>query len=114
MASENSARPNINPSRPKRLIEKIRTKQNSMKNVRRIFFSERNNKIVPVRTELIAAFKAILVGPTIEPERKILRNSISSIPKFTEKIISHIVSKLMIMIVIEKIRDIILANGRED
>ena len=95
-------------------IEKMRTKQKTMKKVRRIFFSERNNKIVPVRTELIAAFKAILDGPKIVPEGKKLRKRISSIPKLTEKTISNIVSKAMIMIVIEITLANILVAGLEN
>ena len=95
-------------------IEKMRTKQETMKKVRRIFFSDRNNKTKAVRTELIAAYKAILVVPKIVPEGKKLRKKISSIPKLTEKTISNIVSKAMRMIIIEKTRDKILVAGLEN
>ena len=61
-------------------IEKMRTKQKIMNKVRRIFFSDRDNKMKDVRTELIAAFKAILVAPKIVLEGKKLRKKISSIP----------------------------------
>ena len=95
-------------------IEKMRTKQKTMKKVRRIFFSDRNNKITAVKTELIAAFKAILVAPKIVPEGKKLRKKISSIPKLTEKTISNIVSKAMIMVVIERTLANILVAGLEN
>jgi len=95
-------------------IEKMRTKQKTMKKVRRIFFSDRKNKMKAVRTALIAEVNAILVLPKIVPEGKKLRKKISSIPKLTEKTISNIVSKARIMIVIEITLTNILAEGLEN
>jgi delta-aminolevulinic acid dehydratase/porphobilinogen synthase len=95
-------------------IERMRTKQKIMKKVRRIFFSDRNNKMKAVRTELIAEVNAILVLPKIVSEGKKLRKKISSIPKLTEKTISNIVSKAMTMIVIEITLANILVAGLEN
>lgn len=95
-------------------IERMRTKQKTMKKVRRIFFSDRNNKMKAVRKALIAEVNAILVLPKIVPEGKKLRKKISSIPKLTEKTISNIVSKAIIMIVIEITLTNILAEGLEN
>jgi len=104
----------MNPTRPKKLIEKIKTRQNSMNQVKRIFFSESNNKRVLTRTELIAAFKAILVEPMIMPERNVFWKRISSIPKLTDKAISNMVRIPMRATITEKSRDNILANTREN
>ena len=95
-------------------IDRMRTKQKTMKKVRRIFFSDRNNKTEAVRTALIADVNAILVLPKIVPEGKKLRKKISSIPKLTEKTISNIVSKARIMIVIEITLTNILVTGLEN
>ena len=114
VVSENSANPSMNPTRPKKLIEKIKTRQNSMNQVKRIFFSESNNKRVLTRTELIAAFKAILVEPMIMPERNVFWKRISSIPKLTDKAISNMVRIPMRATITEKSRDNILANTREN
>ena len=95
-------------------IERMRTKQKTMKKVRRIFFSDRNNKMKAVRTALIAEVNAILVLPKIVPEGKKLRKKISSIPKLTEKTISNIVSKARIMIVIEITLTNILVESLEN
>ena len=95
-------------------IERMRTKQKTMKKVRRIFFSDRNNKMKAVRKALIAEVNAILVLPKIVPEGKKLRKKNSSILRLTEKTISNIVSKAIIMIVIEITLTNILAEGLEN
>jgi hypothetical protein len=85
-----------------------------MKKLRRIFLSERNNRLIAINTWQIAAFRAIRVGPTIELERKILRKRISSIPKLTEKAISNMVRIPIRTTIIENSLDNNLVNAREN
>jgi hypothetical protein len=111
VAIEKSDSPKINLIKAMRLMENVKTRQNSRKKVKWIFLKERSIKTKAIRTWLMAEFSAILEEPANEPERKLLRKRISSMPSFTENIISRIVRMPISKAKIEKKREDISSTG---